>query len=631
MAMEKTSSRVAMALMCGLAICCAVMYVTADGAETVLAPAESVYGIGGPTSVETEDVEKAGMVVTNTPDGRMRLTDYLTNVESEIAAEEAARKRDVAAVEAQMARNFAFNKAARKKLKKALLAKMAENAKKAKDDLDTSMRFVQAKFAAAAKLQNERNGANIARNKKLRKKIAQNKKIAADNLDKQVKAQQRALAALASATNERIRSTNAHVAINAGQIKANAKKAKEELDAQVAIFDQKAANARSEASAGRDKLSAQLAEQDKSIRAWANSKLKIVTQKTAAQFRRVREKMSEDRENADIALKAASTRMTASMDAFTALNDKNFASNVADIAKAKEEAEARVKATEADFKTGLYALQATVAQQVKKTNARVDLLTSTVDANKVAQAKVNSNVAAEQKRMITLGNERYDEHLKKDAELKSLIDSNKAATDKRLQGMAAHYTEELNSVRAEMNKNRAHATHMLAKKSSALYAAIADGEKKQMGVNGELQEQTREATLNIADSLNEAKEDFAQRLGALHKTVVDNDKKFEGKIFKLTGIVQADAVKNEAGRKQLSTMMEANKQELKGLVRDAIHKGETRMQAAEDKLVALNTKTKAALNMKITTEISSLAKRANDQIEGLRLSPKEARDEMKKE
>merc|ERR1719253_1649269 len=631
MAMEKTSSRVAMALMCGLAICCAVMYVTADGAETVLAPAESVYGIGGPTSVETEDVEKAGMVVTNTPDGRMRLTDYLTNVESEIAAEEAARKRDVAAVEAQMARNFAFNKAARKKLKKALLAKMAENAKKAKDDLDTSMRFVQAKFAAAAKLQNERNGANIARNKKLRKKIAENKKIAADNLDTQVKAQQRAMAALESATNARIKSTNEHVAVNAAQIKANAKKAKEELDAQVAIFDQKAANARAEAAKGRSKLAKQLADQDKSIRAWANSKLKIVTQKTAAQFRRVRAKMAEDRQNADIALKAASTRMTASMDAFTALNDKRFASNVADIAKAKEEAEARVKAAESTFKTGLYALQATVAEQVKKTNARVDQLTSTVDANKVAQAKVNANVNAEQKRMITLGNERYEEHLKKDAELKGLIDSNKAATDKRLQGMAAHYTEELNSVRAEMNKNRAHATHMLAKKSSALYAAIADGEKKQMGVNGELQEQTREATLNIADSLKEAKDDFAQRLGALHKTVVDNDKKFEGKIFKLTGIVQADAVKNEAGRKQLSTMMEANKQELKGLVRDAIHKGETRMQAAEDKLVALNTKTKAALNMKITTEIATLSKRANDQIEGLRLSSKEARDEMKKE
>merc|ERR1711998_726434 len=148
MAEGKTSTRVAMALMCGLAICCAVMYMTADGADVAMEDAaKSVYGIGGPTSVDSEDVEKAGTVVTNTPDGRMRLTDYLTNVEKEIAAEQAARKRDVEAVREQMARNFAFNKAARSKLKKAMLEKMAVNAKKAKDDLAAGMRHVQKQFA----------------------------------------------------------------------------------------------------------------------------------------------------------------------------------------------------------------------------------------------------------------------------------------------------------------------------------------------------------------------------------------------------------------------------------------------------------------------------------------------------
>merc|ERR1711881_718550 len=141
------SGNIAFGLICALAVCCAVMYITADGAdvaqETILAPAKSVYGIGGPTSVDSEDVEKVGTVFTNTPDGRMRLTDYLTNVEKEIAAEEAARKRDVSAVRAQMDRNFAFNQAARKKLKAALLHKMAVNAKKAKDDLHRAMRYVQ--------------------------------------------------------------------------------------------------------------------------------------------------------------------------------------------------------------------------------------------------------------------------------------------------------------------------------------------------------------------------------------------------------------------------------------------------------------------------------------------------------
>merc|ERR1711998_538650 len=74
-----------------------------------------------------------------------------------------------------------------------------------------------------------------------------------------------------------------------------------------------------------------------------------------------------------------------------------------------------------------------------------------------------------------------------------------------------------------------------------------------------------------------------------------------------------------------------NKKELKSAVRDAVKKGEDRMAAAEKHLVDLNTKTKAALNMKITTQISAQAKRAASQIENLHLQSKEARAEMKKE
>merc|ERR1719502_2158330 len=251
--------------------------------------------------------------------------------------------------------------------------------------------------------------------------------------------------------------------------------------------------------------------------------------------------------------------------------------------------------------------------------------------NKVAQAKINANVNAEMKRMVALGNKRYNEHLKKDAELNNLIKSNKAATDKRMQAMAAHFTMELNAVKATMKKNRAHASHMLAKKTSALYSQIEHDEKAQLDTNGKLKQQTREATMAIQASLKEAKDDFAKRLTKLHSIVVKNDKKFEGKMDKLTGIVRANEVKNQKGRDQLAQIMKANKAELKAAVRDAIHKGEARMAAAEKHLTDLNEKTKAALNMKITTAIAKQAKRANDQIEGLRLSSKEARAEMKKQ
>merc|ERR1712159_319087 len=541
--------------------CCAVMYITADGAdvqETVLAanaPAKSVYGIGGPQSVDSEDVEKVGTVFTNTPDGRMRLTDYLTNVEKEIAAEEAARKRDVAAVQAQMARNFAFNKAARAKLQKAMLAKMAANAKKAKDDLNRAMKIVQAKFAAAAALQNKRNKANIRRSRKLRKRIEANKRLAAKNLAHQVLTQQRALAATASAVNARIDQTNKHVAANAAQIKANAKKAADDLAHAVNKYDQKVANARAEAAAGRSKLAAQLAAQDKSIRQWANNKMKIVTAQTAARFRRVRARMARDRHHADMALKSATSRMEASLNADKALNDRRFAKTVRDIANARREAAARVKAARAEFKVGIYALTATVNAQVQKTNKRISDLSGVVNKNKLEQAKVNANVNAEVKRMIALGNKRYKEHLKKDRELKRLIDKNKAENTARMDAMAASYAARLDKVRATMKKNRAHATHMLAKETSKLYAAIEQSERAQMKVNGRLAQQTRRARLDIQDSLRDAKNDFATRMAKLHKTVVSNDHKFQGKMDKLTGIVRANALKNAKGRAQLASIM----------------------------------------------------------------------------
>merc|ERR1712164_189623 len=350
---KMTRARVAFALLCGLAVCCSVMYITADAGdnvegESVLAPAKSVYGIGGPTSVDSTDVQKAGTIFTNTPDGRMRLTDYLTNVEKEIAAEEAARKRDVAAVCAQMDRNFVFNQAARQKLKKHLLHKMAINARKAKHDLARAMRFVQMRFARAAALANRRNNANIHRSKLIRARVARDKAHAAHQLRIAVKAQQRSMAAYKSEINARIAQTNKHVAVNAAQIKENAKAARKALEAAVSKFDHKVANARAEAAAGRSKLAAQLAAQDKATRQWANNKLKVVVAKTAAHFRRVRAKMAADRHHADMALKSATSRMTASLNAAKALNDKNFAKTVKDIAAAKAEAKAREAAGRQD-------------------------------------------------------------------------------------------------------------------------------------------------------------------------------------------------------------------------------------------------------------------------------------------
>merc|ERR1711881_191097 len=152
---------------------------------------------------------------------------------------------------------------------------------------------------------------------------------------------------------------------------------------------------------------------------------------------------------------------------------------------------------------------------------------------------------------------------------------------------------EVDKVRTTMKKNRAHATRMLAKKTAALYSAIAKSEKAQMKVNGDLAKQTRDARLDIADGLRKAKNDFAKRMANLHGNIVKNDKKFEKKLNKLTGIVRKNAMKNAKGRHDLAVLMASNKK---------VHKGEVRMMKAEQMLKNMNKKPKASLNMRITSK-----------------------------
>merc|ERR1719261_2344024 len=350
--MEETKTsraRVAFVLLCGLAVCCSVMYITADASESVLAEAEKVpnadIGAGfdkhNPESIESVDVKKAGLIMTNTPDGRQRLLTFLNKVEKQIAKEVAGRKADIAAVRAQMAKNFAYNQAARSKMKKALIAK------KAKDDLDRDMRMVQAKFARFAERENKRNKRTIARSRKTREIMRKNKAHAAKQLKLAVSAQQRALSALASATNAKIHQTNKHIAANAAQIKENAKKARKDL---------KKANVTEQAKKGRSKLAAQAVAQDKRFRQYANNKIKEITANTASQFRKVRATMARDRAHADMALKHASARMDAALNANKALQDRRFAKTVSDIAAAKKEANARVSKFRRDFKVSILQL-----------------------------------------------------------------------------------------------------------------------------------------------------------------------------------------------------------------------------------------------------------------------------------
>merc|ERR1719183_314345 len=434
-----STARVSFALLCGLAVCCSVMYMTADGSETFVK--EVVNGHDAGTSVKSTDVMKAGQIYTETPDGRMRLMDYFNNVEKEIADEVANRKADIASVRAQMARDFAFNAAARARLKRDMLHKMAVNARIARRNLDRAMRRTQMRFAHYAHLNNRRNAANLRRDKRTLHYVAKDKRESQRHLHLAVSAWQKATNAWSASTNARIDRMNAHVAANAAQIKENAKKARKDLEVTMHKWDHQVNNFKTTEKNARSKLSAQFAAQSKATRAWANNKIKGFVAQTAAKFNDVETAMAKQRHEIDMQLRQATMRFEASLNAAKALEDKRYSQTVADIAAAKKEAKQKVKAASSEFKVGLLQLSSVVKEQVTKVNNRIDNAADVVRSDAAAQAKVNANVNAEMTRMIAVGNKRYKQHLKDDVELQKLISKDKAETDAKLNKMALSFNK----------------------------------------------------------------------------------------------------------------------------------------------------------------------------------------------
>merc|ERR1712022_4919 len=437
--------------------------------------------------------------------------------------------------------------------------------------------------------------------------------------------------AWASATNARIDQMNKHVAANAAQIKENAKKARKDLENAMHDWDHKVATFREESSQARNKLSEQFKAQDKATRAWANNKIKGYVASTASQFNDVETKMAKNRHEVDMALRQATQRFEAAMNAAKALEDKRYAENVANIQAAKEEAAAKVDAASAEFKVQLLTLSSTVAERVSKVNDRIDSTAAVVRSDAAAQAKINSNVNAEMTRMIKLGNKRYKEHLKDDMELQNLISKDKAETDDKLDKLALQFNSALAAVRKTLADDRKHSEDQLKKQTSAVWSKMYANQAAQEKKNAEMEANTRRMRLDAMDAVRQAKTEFRKKIHDLGTVVADNDKKADAKIKKLTGIVGDEAEKSRKGREELAALEDANKKELKKAISEAIKTGEKRAKQVEENGAKMDKDTKWLVENQLNAEITKLRDETNASVETLALMNKEARDQMKKE
>jgi hypothetical protein len=622
---EKNSQqmRVSFALLCGLAVCASVMYLTADHDEYIH------EGVGD--KVQSMDVLKAEEIYSETPHGRMKLMDYFNNVETSIATEVANRKHDIMSVRAQMAKDFAFNMGARRKLNRDMLHKMAQNARIARNHLNRNMRRTQERFAKQAHLANRRYRALKRSDRRTQALIKHDKREAARNLKLAVQGWQKSTAAWASKTNARINKMNKHVAANAAQIKENAKKARKDLEMMTSKWDNKVHTFRTESKNARNKLSAQFAAQSKATRAWANNQIKTLMASTAAQFNDVETKMAKNRQEVDLALRHATARFGATLAAQKALENKRYAESQVNILALKKETALKVNAASTQYKVALLSLGSTVSEQVAKVNRRIDHTADTARSDAAEQAKKNAAVNAEMNRMIKLGNQRYAKHVKHDAHLQKVINDNQSAINRKLKKMAATFNAALGKVRKQLKKDRKHAEDRLAKETQKVYDQLKKQQDAQEKKNAEMKAATRRMHLDQMDKIRQAKKDFIKKIHHLAKVVKKNDKKADKKIKDLAGVVKANAAKSLKGRQVLYDLEESNKKELKKSIAEAIAKGEKRAKQVLANGKKMDAKTRFKINNKLNAEITKLREETNASVEALALQSKEARAEMKKE
>merc|ERR1711871_1657872 len=388
---KTAQSRVAFALVCGLALCCAVMYITADGAESIETTLASRHHH---IEVESVDVKKVQTIYTNTPDGRMHLLTFFNKVEKSLADEVAGRKADIASIRAKLAKNRAYNAKARASMRKELMHRMAVNAKKAKDALDKQMRWTARTFAHYAAIENRRNKATMERSRKTRAIMRKNKREHARQLHLAVMHQQRSLAALESSTNAKIRATNKHIAMNGAQIKANAIAARKALDKSMRRFDKKMYQMTAEAKAARGKLAEESRMMNAKIRAIVAGKVRKITAQTSRQFHSVRSRMAKDRHHADMMLAHTTARLNAALAANKALQNKRFAKTVKNLAHMRKESNDRTKKAKQFFKMNTLRLASVVKHQVMKLSKATKGLYATLFKNQQAPAKANKELAA---------------------------------------------------------------------------------------------------------------------------------------------------------------------------------------------------------------------------------------------
>merc|ERR1711990_254481 len=517
------------------------------------------------------DVQKAGTVFTNTPDGRMRLTDYLNNVEKEIAAEEAARKRDVAAVRAQMDRNFAFNQAASK---------------------------------------------NAAGRAGLARKIAAAKKEAKRELGDAVAAMSKSLLALKYETEKKIKKTNTKVSAYADALKKEAKDVSAAMKANMATLKSKVAAQRKAASAAISAANAKSAAGARASLKEVHRALAGAQKKADAKFGKLFINIAKERARSDKALAGAVKNINDSIAKQAALADSRFSKTVKNIAAARAQAAEQVKNARKTFATSIASVTAVVKDQETRLTGMTQVVSAEVISNRATQARVNRKTAAELKRINKLANLRHSASIRARGKLRAIMDENKRAAAEEVKALNGLFTNKLSKIRREASRNRLSAARDLTAASDRFYTNLARVQRAQAYENKNMAKDIEEYSAKAKAAIGAAKANFNARLTNLGNVIGANHKKVESGFAVLTGVIRNYKRAGKLDRAMIRKQNDAMKRDMDKAIVKAIQIGEAKARRVEERARVNHSRTKKAMMIEITNRIEEGADKAFKTIQG---------------
>merc|ERR1711998_137472 len=269
--------------------------------------------------------------------------------------------------------------------------------------------------------------------------------------------------------------------------------------------------------------------------------MEIAQKESDAKFGKAQAKLAADKKHADLALGSAVNGLNDALAKQAALADSRFEKTVSDISKARKEAATEVS----DLRKAFGSELARATAEAKRTEQilvdNIAKVSGEVISMKANQARVNTKVAAELKRVEELSNHRFTDSKKARGKLRMLMDENKQAASEEVKALGADLKTKIHKLRSENSANKIEMQKDLTEATETFYEKMSAVQKANLADVAALNGATAAAKLAAENELARAKAGFTSKIVMLTNTVAANAKKAENGIARLTGVVHSTA------------------------------------------------------------------------------------------